>query len=205
MIVIGLTGGIGTGKSEVSDILSGLGAVAINADLVGHEVYRPQTEGWHRIVESFGKDVVGPTGTIDRSKLGAIVFSDAEALERLNAITHPRIYAKIEERIAELTAEGVRVAVVEAALLIEANWTPLVDEVWVVVSDEQNVIDRLKKRHLDHASIRARIGAQMTQSERVKHGDVVIDNDGTLATLTRSVEQLLASRVARHKENLTQR
>jgi dephospho-CoA kinase len=205
MFVIGLTGGIGTGKSEVCGILSRLGAVVINADLVGHEVYRPETEGWHRIVETFGKDVLGPTGAIDRRKLGAIVFSDAEALERLNAITHPRIYARIEERIAELMGEDAAVAVVEAALLIEANWTPLVDEVWVVVSDEQNVIDRLENRHLDHASIGARIGAQMTQSERVKGGDVVIDNDGTLAELTQSVEELWASRVARHKENTTQR
>ena len=205
MLVIGLTGGIGTGKSEVSGILSTLGAAVINADLVGHEVYRPQTEGWHRIIEAFGKDVLGPTGAIDRRKLGAIVFSDAEALERLNAIAHPRIYAKIEERIAELRGEGSTVAVVEAALLIEADWVPLVDEVWVVVSDERNVIDRLRNRHLDHASIRARIDAQMTQSERVERGDVVIDNDGTLAELTQSVEQLWASRVARHKENMTQR
>ena len=205
MLVIGLTGGIGTGKSEVSGILSTLGAAVINADLVGHEVYRPQTEGWHRIIDAFGKDVLGPTGAIDRRKLGAIVFSDAEALERLNAIAHPRIYAKIEERIAELRGEGSTVAVVEAALLIEAGWTPLVDEVWVVVSDERNVIDRLRNRHLDHASIRARIDAQMTQSERAKRGDVVIDNDGTLAELTQSVEQLWASRVARHKENTTQR
>ena len=205
MFVIGLTGGIGTGKSEVCSILSGLGAVAINADLVGHEVYRRQTEGWQRIVETFGNDVLGPTGAIDRKKLGAIVFSDADALERLNAIAHPRIYAKIEERIAELKGKGRTVAVVEAALLIEANWTPLVDEVWVVVSDEQKVIDRLKNRHLDHASIRARMSAQMAQSERVKQGDIVVDNDGTLAELTQSVEQLWASRVARHKENMTQR
>lgn len=205
MFVIGLTGGIGTGKSEVCGILSALGAAVINADLVGHEVYRPQTEGWHRIVETFGKDVLGATGAIDRKKLGAMVFSDAEALERLNTITHPRIYAKIEERIAELREEGRTVAVVEAALLIEANWTPLVDEVWVVVSDEPNVIDRLKNRDLDDASIRARISAQMAQRERVNHGDVVIDNNGTLAALTQSVEQLWASRVARHKENMTQR
>ncbi len=205
MLVIGLTGGIGTGKSEVSGILSTLGAAVINADLIGHEVYRPQTEGWHRIVETFGEDVLGPTGAIDRKKLGAIVFSDAEALERLNAIAHPRIYAKIEERIAELRGEGSTVAVVEAALLIEADWTPLVDEVWVLVSDERNVMDRLRNRRLDHASIRARIDAQMTQSERVKRGDVVIDNDGTLAELTQSVEQLWASRMARHKENMTQR
>ena len=205
MFVIGLTGGIGTGKSEVCGILSGLGAVVIDADLVGHEVYRPQTEGWRRIVETFGKDVLGPTGAIDRKKLGAIVFGDAQALERLNAIAHPRIYAKIEERIAELKRQGHTVAVVEAALLIEANWTPLVDEVWVVVSDEQNVVERLKNRHLDHAAIRARISAQMAQAERVKHGDAVIDNNGNLAALTRSVEQLLASRAARHKENMTQR
>ena len=205
MFVIGLTGGIGTGKSEVCGILSTLGAVVINADLVGHEVYRPQTEGWHRIVEAFGKDVLGPTGEIDRKKLGAIVFSDVEALERLNAIAHPRIYAKIEERIAELRAEGHTVAVVEAALLIEANWTPLVDEVWVVVSEQQNVIDRLKNRHLDDASIRARISAQMTQSERTERGDVVIDNNGNLAELAQGVAELWASRVARHKENMTQR
>ena len=168
-------------------------------------MYRPQTEGWHRIVEAFGKDVLGPTGAIDRKKLGAIVFSDVEALERLNAIAHPRIYAKIEERIAELKGESHSVVVVEAALLIEANWTPLVDEVWVVVSQQQNVIDRLRNRHMDDASIRARISAQMTQSERTKRGDVVIDNDGNLAELAQGVADLWASRVARRKENMTQR
>lgn len=205
MFVIGLTGGIGTGKSEVCAILSGLGADVINADLVGHQIYRPDTDGWQRVVETFGAEVLTEAGEIDRKKLGAIVFSDAGALERLNAIAHPRIYAAIQGRISALREKGSAVAVVEAALLIEANWTVLADEVWVVASDEQNVVDRLRNRGLEESSIRARVQSQMPQTERMRHGDVVIDNDGNLAELTESIQQLWSSRVVAREESKAQR
>ena len=205
MFVIGLTGGIGTGKSEVCAILSRLGADVINADFVGHEIYRPDTDGWRQIAETFGAEVLTETGEVDRKKLGAVVFSDAGALERLNAIAHPRIYDAIEKRIARLKEEGGSVAVVEAALLIEAGWTPLADEVWVIASDEATVVDRLRSRNMDESSIRARIESQMPQSERVQRGDVVIDNDGNLAELAGNIQKLWNSRVVAREESKAQR
>ena len=206
MLVIGLTGGIGTGKSVVSETLEGLGAVVINADLLGHEAYRPHTETWQRVVETFGDDVLTPAREVDRQKLGAIVFSDAEALKRLNAITHPRIYEMIEERIARLNGQGAEVVVIEAALLVEANWTPLVDEVWVTTSTEDQVIQRLRRRNnLDKGPVRTRIRSQMPQTERVKSADVIIDNSGSLAELKENVQQLWNSRVIAHEENRRQR
>jgi dephospho-CoA kinase len=195
MLVIGLTGGIGTGKSQVSNFLEKLGATVISADLIGHEMVRPETEGWRDVVTAFGREILTPGGEVDRKKLGAIVFSDADSLKRLNAITHPRIYSIIEERLESLDDQGREVVVVEAALLFEAGWTPLVDEVWVVTAPEAQVIRRLQERNkLDEKSIRARFGAQMRQAERVKRADVIMDNGGTLEELEGRVRQLWDSR-----------
>ena len=201
MRVIGVTGGIGTGKTEVSKILECLGAEVINADLVGHEAYEPHTEGWGAVVEAFGEKVLGTGGEVDREKLGAIVFGDPDALKRLNAIMHPRIYRLIEERIETLDRNGRDVAVVEAALLLEANWTPLVSELWVATSSEDTVVARLRERtDLDDASIGTRIRSQMPQEERVQYADVVIDNSGSLAELKQQVLQLWHARVPTSKE-----
>ena len=134
MLVIGLTGSIGTGKSEVAHLLQSLGAVIIDADLVGHEAYKPNTESWREVVEAFGEDIVQPNGEIDRRKLGAIVFSKPEQLARLNGIMHPRMARMVAEELDRLRCQGAPVAVVEAALLFEAGWDSLVDEVWVTDS-----------------------------------------------------------------------
>ncbi len=196
MFIIGLTGGIGTGKTEAARLLEGLGAAVVNADLLGHEVYRPQTEGWREVVAAFGERVVSADGEIDRRALGGIVFSDEAALERLNAITHPRIYALAAERLGALKQEGVGVAALEAALLIEAQWTGLVDEVWVVTSPEEDVIERLGRRNgMDADTARARIRAQMPQSERVGYADAVLENSGSPEELDANVRELWNSRV----------
>ncbi len=196
MFVIGLTGGIGTGKTLVSNILEELGAAIVNADLLGHEVYKPDTEGWQEVVESFGDGVLTPDREVDRRKLGAIVFSDPDAMSRLNAITHPKIYRMVEERVKELDDQGIKVAVVEAALLIEAGWTPVANEIWVTTSFEEKVIERLKSRNnLDEDAIRARIRSQMTQDERVTYADVVIDNNESLEELGKQIQQLWNNRV----------
>ena len=190
MFVIGLTGGIGTGKTQVSDILASLGAAIVNADQVGHEAYLPDTRTWHDIVAAFGRGVLSESGEIDRGKLGGIVFSDPDAMKRLNSITHPRIFEMIRERIGDLDREGATIVVVEAALLIEANWTPLVDQVWVVTSEEEDVVSRLAARNnLNEESVRARIASQMPQTERVKHADVIISNEGDLAQLGSRVKK----------------
>ena len=196
MFVIGLTGGIGTGKTHVSRLLEDLGATIVNADLLGHEVYAPQSEGWHAVVDAFGDGIVADNGEIDRRALGGIVFSDPDALQRLNAIMHPRIYALAEQRLNSLAEQGATNAVLEAALLIEAKWTPLVDEVWVTVSPEADVIARLQRRNnMDEATARSRINSQMPQAERVEHADVVIQNSATPEDLSAAIQNLWNSRV----------
>lgn len=189
--VIGLTGGIGSGKSTVSQLLAELGAVIIDADKVGHEAFKPNTRAWHEVVSAFGKQIVTPSGEIDRKKLGAIVFSDLASLSRLNQIMHPVMYDMMKARIEEYRRQGVDVVVLEAAILIEANWRSLVDEVWVTVASEATVLERLKKqRGLDEAQTLARIRSQLSTDERIKYADVVINNDGNLDKVKAKVKEL---------------
>jgi len=196
MFVIGLTGGIGTGKTQVSGILSDLGATVINADLVGHEAYLPNTETWKEVVNAFGKGILTESNEIDRRALGGIVFSDPEHLKTLNAIMHPRIFDMIRERLDILKEDGVKTAVVEAALLIEANWTALATEVWVLTSPSNDVVQRLLTRNnMTEETIRARIDSQLPQDERVTYGDAIIENDGDLSKLTLAVEDAWHQRV----------
>ena len=196
MFVIGLTGGIGTGKTYVSSLLKDLGAAIVNADLLGHEVYASQSEGWQAVVDTFGEQIVAENGEIDRRALGGIVFSDENALLQLNAIMHPRIYSLTEQRLNALAERGENTAVLEAALLIEAKWTPLVDEVWVTVSPVTDIITRLQERNnMDEDTARSRINSQMPQSERVQHADVVLENAGSLEELSAKIQDLWKSRV----------
>jgi len=189
--VIGLTGGIGSGKSTVSQYLAELGAVIIDADKVGHEAFKPDTEAWHEVVVTFGREILTPGGEIDRKKLGGIVFSQPEALSKLNGIMHPRMREMMKARIEEYRQQGVDVVVIEAAVLIEGNWTPLVDEVWVTVSPESAVLQRLKEqRGLAEEQTLARIRSQLSQEERLKHADVAINNDGNLDEVKAKIKEL---------------
>ena len=196
MFVIGLTGGIGTGKTQVSNILKSLGATAINADQVGHEAYLPHTATWREVVAAFGEDILDSDEQIVRAKLGAIVFSDPTHLQKLNSIVHPRIYDMISDRIESLSGNGVEVAVVEAALLIEANWTPLADEVWVVTSPRETVLSRLLARGMTPERAESIIESQMPQDEREEYADAVIDNDSGLPELEKAVRENWESRIA---------
>ena len=196
MFVIGLTGGIATGKTLVSETLREFGATIINADLVGHEAYLPHTETWQAVVDAFGTDILDDEGQIVRPKLGAIVFSDPSKLEQLNSIVHPRIYAMISDRIEGLKAEGITAVVVEAALLIEAGWTPLVDDIWVLTSPIEQVYSRLTGRGMSPEQARARVESQMPQEERVTHADIVIANDGGEAELKSAVKEHWDQRVS---------
>jgi dephospho-CoA kinase len=191
---IGLTGGIGSGKSTVAKILEELGALVIHADTVGHDVYRPDSEGWQRILDAFGTDLLSQDRTIDRKKLGAIVFGDPRALRRLNAIVHPLIFAEIRNRIGSYRAAGrVEPIVVEAALLIEANWLPLVEEVWLVVASPRLVVERVtSERGLPAAQVEQRIKAQLSDDERRKFAHVVIENTGSLDELRERVRSAWA-------------
>jgi dephospho-CoA kinase len=189
--VIGLTGGIGAGKSTVSQMLKELGAAVIDADQVGHQIYLPDMPAWRELVATFGESVLNPDRTINRQALGKIVFADPEALRTLNRIVHPKMFTRMAELIAELQAQGgVKAIVIEAAVLIEANWQPLADQVWLVIASEPVVLERLvKQRHLDPEQVRSRIAAQLANEERLKHAHVVIRNDGSLDEVRASVQQ----------------
>ena len=191
MKVIGLTGGIGTGKSTVSQYLAELGAVVMDADKVGHEVFKPGTEAWREVVDTFGRQILTPDGEIDRKKLGDIVFSDTEARLRLNQIIHPRAYDMVKARLEEYRQQGVDVVVLEVILLIESNWASLVDEVWVTVASEAAVLERLKQqRGLSEEQVLARIRSQLSSEERAKHAKVIINNDGDLNQLKAEVTEI---------------
>jgi dephospho-CoA kinase len=189
--VIGLTGGIGAGKSTVTQMLEELGAAVIDADKVGHQIYLPDLPAWREIVATFGEEVLNADRTINRLALGKIVFADPEALRTLNRIVHPKMFDRMAELIAELRARGgMKAIVVEAAVLIEANWMPLVDQVWVVVASEAVVVDRLaKQRHVSPEQVRTRIAAQLSNDERLKHAQVVIRNDGSVEEVRTAVQQ----------------
>ena len=196
-MVIGLTGSIGTGKSEAARQLEALGASIISADQVGHEAYNPDTEAWEQVVAAFGDEILGDDGEIDRRKLGTIVFSDSGRLDKLNQIMHPRMARMVADEIEDLRTQGVDVVVVEAALLFEAGWDSLVEEVWVTDSPEQMVIERLKKRNgLSEEEARKRISSQMDRSERLERSDYVIDNSGDMAGLESAIKELWDRRVA---------
>ena len=196
MLVIGLTGGIATGKSEVSRILSELGATIIDADSVGHDAYKPDSQAWWEVVEAFGNGILKPTGEVDRKRLGTIVFNDPDARGKLNAIMHPKMAGTIRERINQLRGEGTRVVVVEAALLIDAGWHPLVDEVWVTCSSEDEVAERLRRRnHLSQEEIRGRIGSQLPYEERSKYAHARLQNSGSMDELRQAVKMLWRGRV----------
>ncbi len=191
MKVIGLTGGIGSGKTTVSQFLAELGAVILDADKVGHEAFEPDTELWQEVVAAFGEQILAPTGDIDRKKLGDMVFGNPELLSRLNRIMHPRMYDMVKARIEEYRRQGVDVAVLEAPLLVEAGWTSLADEVWVTIASESTVLRRLKERvGLSEQQSLARIHSQLSPEERVKHADVVIDTDCDLDELRARVGEL---------------
>ena len=201
VITIGLTGGIGCGKSAAAAILGELGAVLIDADKVGHEIYEPGTPCWDAMVAAFGRDIVAADRTIDRKKLGVRVFSDPLALKRLNALVQPRIADKINERIRDLRARGIEAPiVVEAAVLIEAGWQWLVDEIWVITSSRERAIERvIPARGLSRGEVAQRIGSQISEAERTRDADCVIRNDGTLAELRAAIERCWRERVARAK------
>jgi dephospho-CoA kinase len=190
-LVIGLTGGIGSGKSTVAAILAELGAHVVDADRVGHDVYRPGTEGFRRVVEAFGPGVVAADGSIDRRALGAIVFADEAALARLNAVVHPLIGEELRRRVAAALDDGSgRPIVIEAAILLEAGWRSMMDRLWVVSVDRETAIARVAgSRGLTRREIERRIDTQMADEERRRLADRVIENRGTPAALRAEVER----------------
>ena len=196
MLVIGLTGSIGTGKSEAARQLEALGASVISADQVGHEAYTPNAEAWKEVVSAFGDGILREDGEIDRRALGAIVFSDPGQLEKLNQIMHPRMAQMVADKIDVLRDQGVGVVVVEAALLFEAGWDSLVGEVWTTDSPECVVVERLKERNgMSEEGVRKRISSQMGRTERLDRSDYVIENSGDMVALEAAIKELWDRRV----------
>jgi dephospho-CoA kinase len=191
MKVIGLTGGISSGKSTVSQFLAELGAVILDADKIGHEAFKPDTKPWQEVVAAFGRQILKPSGEIDRNQLGEMVFDNPKLLSRLNQIMHPRMYDMVKAQLEGLRQQGVEVVVLEAPLLLEANWTSLADEVWVTVAPESTVLRRLMERTgLSEPQSLARIRSQLPPEERVKQAKVVINTDCSLDELKAKVQEL---------------
>jgi len=201
MKVIGLTGSICSGKSTIAKFLAQMGAAVIDADEIGHEAYEPHCETWQQVVDGFGKQILTTGGEIDRKKLGEIVFKDPEALKRLNGIMHPGMHRVAEKRIEKLKREGAEVIVLEAPLLVEANWLDLVDEVWVAKASEENALKRCAERSgLSEAEAKARMASQLSPAEKSKHADVLIDTNVSLAQVEAKVKELWEERFGKRRQ-----
>jgi dephospho-CoA kinase len=190
MLLVGLTGGIGAGKSTVARLLSERGAIVIDADSIVRELQQPETEVFRAIVERFGPHVVRSDGSLDRERLADIVFRDDEARSALNAIVHPAVYAVMSQRIAELK-DGDEVVVLDIPLLAESGGGGGMDAVVVVEAGEDARVARVHaERGLDPEDVRARMAAQASSEQREALADVVIRNDGTAEDLRAQVDAL---------------
>ena len=180
-MVIGLTGGIASGKSTAARTLGTWGAHVIDADKLGHRAYERDTQAFRQVVSTFGEDVVDEDGEIDRRALGGKVFGNPQKLQQLTNIVWPAIRAMAEEEIRQVQADQPRrVIVLEAAVLLEAGWQDLVDQVWVTVVAPAVAVERAVARDgLDPEAVQARIDAQLSNDERTAAADCVIDNSGT--------------------------
>ncbi|MEU7691201.1 dephospho-CoA kinase [Microbispora hainanensis] len=198
MLKVGLTGGIGSGKSEVARLLAARGAVVVDADKIAREVVEPGTPGLAEIVEAFGEDVLRPDGSLDRERLGAIVFADAEKLKILNGIVHPKVGERSERLQREAPDDAV--VVYDVPLLAENNLAPLYDVVIVVDTPDDVRLERLQRfRGMREEDARARIAAQASREDRLKIADIVIRNEGSLDDLEAQVDKVwqdLSGRVA---------
>ncbi|MFB8780997.1 dephospho-CoA kinase [Streptomyces albogriseolus] len=199
MLTVGLTGGIGAGKSEVSRLLVRHGAVLIDADRIAREVVEPGTPGLAAVVKAFGEEILAEDGSLDRPRLGALVFSDAEKLATLNSIVHPLVGARSRE--LEEAAPEDAVVVHDVPLLTENGLAPLYDVVIVVDASPGTQLDRLVRlRGMSEEDARARMAAQATREQRRAVADIVVDNDVPLDALERRVEEVWADLVRRARD-----
>jgi len=191
--LVGLTGGIASGKSAVAKILAQLGAAIVDADVLSREVVAPGHEGWKEIVATFGSEVLQTDQTLDRQKLRTLIFNNPDARKQLEAIIHPRVRALAERRIREHGEAGYAVVVYEVPLLFEGNLQEWLRPVILVACDVEIQRQRLRQRDgLDAAAAQKHIDAQMSLEEKRKLADYVIENDGSLADLESQVRVVLA-------------
>lgn len=195
---VGLTGGVGSGKSTVAQLLAAHGAIVVDADAIAREVVEPGTPGLAAVVDRFGDRVLGPDGRLDRAALAAIVFHDSAELAALNAIVHPLIGARTAELMAAAPADAI--VVHDIPLLVEGDLAGGFDAVVVVEAALRTRLDRLAERGLAPDDARARIANQASDEQRRAVADELISNDGTLAALEREVDELWHRLVRRRDE-----
>jgi phosphopantetheine adenylyltransferase/dephospho-CoA kinase len=188
--IIGLTGGIASGKSTVARFFRDRDVPVVDADILGHRTYEPGSDTYAAVVAAFGEDLVAPDSSIDRRVLGGKVFGRPDELKRLTDIVWPGIRKLAGETFSGLETAGNQLCVLEAAVMFEAGWEDLVDEIWVVVVEPDIAVKRLAERNgLDEPAARARLASQLSNAERVARSHTVIENNGTLEDLERRIRQ----------------
>ena len=191
MFVIGLTGGIGTGKTEVTHVLRELGAVVIESDKVAHLSYRPGTDAYDEIIDQFGKEVLDDSGVIDRGKLGGLVFAGPDLRIQLEKIVWPAVRSWITERLIQEKERGTKIIVIEVPKLFEAGWEDLADAIWTVEAPSAVIAQRVNVRsNLSETETNARVQAQITRAERAERADLLIENSAELADLRERITNL---------------
>lgn len=191
MFVIGLTGGIGTGKTEVTHVLRELGAVVIESDKVAHLSYRPGTDAYDEIIDQFGKEVLDDSGVIDRGKLGGLVFAGPDLRIQLEKIVWPAVRSWITERLIQEKERGTKIIVIEVPKLFEAGWDDLADAIWTVEAPSAAIAQRVNVRsNLSETETNARVQAQITRAERAERADLLIENSAELADLRERITNL---------------
>lgn len=189
--MIGLTGSIGTGKSEVSAILRGLGAPVIDADRLTHTLQNRGQPLWRAIWSRYGWSVLGPDGQLLRRKLGHRIFQDPEERQKLNALVHPLVRQSIMQQIVEMSQQGYAAVVLDIPLLIESDWRRSVDQIWLVYAPLEVQLERIMRRdHLGREEAFRRIQAQIPVDEKIRYADCIIDNQGSLDGLREQVTRL---------------
>ncbi len=193
MKVIGLTGGIASGKSTASRYLAQNGLPVLDADVMAREIVQPGMPALKEIVEAFGEDMLLITGELDRKALGRLVFSDPEALKKLNAITHPKIRERLLIHLQHIEdMKSYPAVIIDAALLMETGWHELVDDVWLIVIDESHQMSRLVQRNaISELEAQTMMAIQMPMAEKMKLAKVWIDNNGLPSDLYHQLDELV--------------
>ncbi len=190
-MVIGITGGIASGKSTISLLLKKLGASIIDVDLIGREVVQKGEKAYNEIVKYFGEDILLLNGEINRKKLGDMVFSDKEKLHVLNGITHPEIIRRVVDKIKELKENGAHVIVIDAAILFEMGLDKYCDSIWLIHIDKETQLNRLMERdrfvYLDAMN---RIKSQYENEDKFGLADVIINNNKPLEVIEKEIKEL---------------
>ena len=203
MLIVGLTGGIATGKSAVTARFKERGAVVIDFDAMTHEVMEPDMPAWNDIVEFFGESILNDDRTLDRARLADVVFADPEKRKKLEGFIHPRLFEEYSRRIAEIEENDPDALVlVDTPLLVEVNLQSMFDEIVVVYATREEQIDRLTERDgLDEEAVLARLDAQMPTEDKLEHADYVIPNSGSLEDLDREVDKVFEVLLRLSKED----